>query len=32
MEYKENNPQKKFLFYVCCGPVHPNTFLCSPLP
>lgn len=31
MEYKGDNPQKKFLFYVCCGPVHPNTFLCSPL-
>lgn len=31
MEYKAENPQKKFLYYVCCGPAHPNTFLGSPL-
>ena len=31
MGYKKENPQKKFLYYVCCGPDHPNTFLCSPL-
>ena len=23
--------QGRFLYYVCCGPKRPNTFLCSPL-
>lgn len=29
--YQKQMPQKRFLWYVCCGPDHPNTFLCSPL-
>jgi hypothetical protein len=35
--YAEELPQLrekikgKFLYYVCCGPKRPNTFLCSPL-
>ncbi len=31
MEYTETYADKRFLWYVCCGPDHPNTFICSDL-
>ncbi|MBE6883268.1 MAG: DUF4091 domain-containing protein [Ruminococcaceae bacterium] len=27
MNYKKENPGKRFLWYVCCGGTRPNTFL-----
>ncbi len=30
-EYQKAMPGKRFLWYVCCGPSFPNTFLRSPL-
>ena len=30
-EYKRTMPGKRFLWYVCCGPESPNTFIRSPL-
>ncbi len=30
-EYRRTMPGKRFLWYVCCGPVWPNTFLRSDL-
>ena len=30
-EYKATMPGKRFLWYLCCGPDFPNTFLRSPL-
>ncbi len=30
-EYKATMPGKRFLWYVCCGPDFPNTFLRSKL-
>ncbi len=30
-EYIRTMPEKRYLWYVCCGPTHPNMFLCSPL-
>lgn len=30
-EYKEIMTDKRFLWYVCCGPEYPNTFIKSPL-
>ncbi len=29
--YIKDMPQKRYLWYVCCGPLHPNMFLTSPL-
>ena len=29
--YQETMPGKRFLYYICCGPMFPNTFLTSPL-
>ncbi|MFA6948377.1 MAG: DUF4091 domain-containing protein, partial [Eubacteriales bacterium] len=29
--YMDTMEGKRFLYYVCCGPEFPNTFLCSPL-
>lgn len=29
--YQKAMPDKRFLWYVCCGPDHPNTFLRSNL-
>lgn len=31
MKYKSEMPDKRFLYYVCCGPEFPNTFLRSEL-
>jgi len=31
MEYKRTMVGKRFLWYVCCGPLYPNTFLRSDL-
>lgn len=31
MEYKRTMKGKRFLWYVCCGPEYPNTFLKSNL-
>jgi len=31
MEYKRTMEGKRFLWYVCCGPLFLNTFLCSDL-
>lgn len=31
MEYKKRFPEKKFLWYVCCGPEYPNSFIRSNL-
>nr|MBQ4317798.1 DUF4091 domain-containing protein [Clostridia bacterium] len=31
MEYKRTMAGKRFLWYVCCGPLYPNTFLRSDL-
>lgn len=31
MAFHRENPEKKLLWYVCCGKSWPNTFLCSPL-
>lgn len=28
---QKNNPEKVFLYYVCCWPKYPNTFIESPL-
>ncbi len=30
-DYQARMPDKRFLWYVCCGPDHPNTFLRSDL-
>ncbi len=30
-KYIKNMPQKRYLWYVCCGPEHPNMFIKSPL-
>lgn len=30
-EYQQTLTGKRFLWYVCCAPDHPNTFLRSPL-
>lgn len=30
-EYQRTMPGKHFLWYVCCGPWFPNTFLCCDL-
>ena len=29
--YQETMPGKRFLYYICCGPDFPNTFITSPL-
>ena len=29
--YRETMPGKRFLYYICCGPDFPNTFITSPL-
>ncbi len=29
--YKKAMPDKRFLWYICCYPAYPNTFLSSPL-
>ena len=31
LEYKNTLSGKRFLWYICCGPTYPNTFLQSPL-
>ena len=31
MQYKKEMPGKRFLWYVCCGGAHPNTFIRSNL-
>ena len=31
MQYKKEMEGKRFLWYVCCGGTHPNTFIRSPL-
>ena len=31
MKYKAEHPEKKFLWYVCCGRAQPNTFIRSDL-
>lgn len=31
MKYKAEHPEKKFLWYVCCGGARPNTFIRSDL-
>lgn len=31
LEYHETMPEKEFLWYVCCSPRHPNTYLGSNL-
>ncbi|MGI6260431.1 MAG: glycoside hydrolase domain-containing protein [Acutalibacteraceae bacterium] len=30
MRYRREYPEKKFLWYVCCGGASPNTFLRTP--
>ena len=30
-DYKKAMTDKRFLWYVCCGPEYPNTFIKSPL-
>ena len=30
-EYKRKMTGKRFIWYVCCGPEYPNTFIASPL-
>ncbi len=30
-KYIKEMPEKRYLWYVCCGPEHPNMFLKSPL-
>ena len=30
-EYQRTMPEKRFLYYICCGPDFPNTFITSPL-
>lgn len=29
--YQATMPGKRFLYYICCGPAFPNTFITSPL-
>ncbi len=29
--YMKTMPEKRYLWYVCCGPEHPNMFVRSPL-
>lgn len=29
--FHREHPEKKLLWYICCGKSWPNTFLCSPL-
>ncbi len=29
--YIKEMPEKRYLWYVCCGPEHPNMFIKSPL-
>lgn len=31
MKYKSEHPEKKFLWYVCCGGSRPNTFIRTDL-
>lgn len=31
MKYRSEKEGKRFLWYVCCGNSHPNTFIRSPL-
>ena len=31
MNYKKASPEKRFIYYVCCAPEIPNTFLRSEL-
>ncbi len=30
MQYRQQYPEKRFLWYVCCGGASPNTFLKTP--
>ncbi len=30
-KYIKEMPEKRYLWYVCCGPDHPNMFIKSPL-
>ncbi len=30
-KYIKEMPEKRYLWYVCCGPEHPNMFIRSPL-
>ncbi len=30
-KYVKEMPEKRYLWYVCCGPEHPNMFIKSPL-
>ncbi len=30
-KYVKEMPEKRYLWYVCCGPDHPNMFIKSPL-